>query len=112
MPFASSNTYVANDDLKVGPVKAFYQGDLVLGSNSFAAGWYAQGKLDLFEEIENPTDTVVTYFEGRIASITDGGITTYYTYDEENNIYSEVTDGITRLYEYDDGNLVRIGITP
>lgn len=113
MPFASSNTYVANTDLKVGPVKAFSKNEIVLGTNAYAAEWYALGQLDLDEELEDANDTVIVYSGDKIASITENGITTYYTYyPGTNDIYTEVTEGVTRTHEYSGGNLVRISVTP
>lgn len=49
---------------------------------------------------------------GRPTSVTEGGVTTEYTYNADGSVATETHDGITRTYSYDgSGNLTGATVT-
>ncbi|MFE5699992.1 hypothetical protein [Rhodococcus koreensis] len=54
-------------------------------------------------------DTTITYSGGNVATVTDNGITTTYTYNADGTVATDTRDGVTRTYTYDgSGNLTGI----
>jgi len=54
-------------------------------------------------------DTTITYSGGNVATVTDNGITTTYTYNADGTVHTDTRDGVTRTYTYDgSGNLTGI----
>ncbi|RYF58703.1 MAG: hypothetical protein EOO27_11720 [Comamonadaceae bacterium] len=53
-------------------------------------------------------DTTITYDGDNVATVTDNGVTTTYTYNPDGTVATDTRAGVTRAYTYTDGNLTGI----
>jgi len=53
--------------------------------------------------------TTITYSGGNLASVTENGVTTTFTYNSDGTVHTDTRLGVTRTYTYDgSGNLTGI----